>query len=435
MELAKKNMRGLTCAALMALAAVAVAAMARTAQLAGAENALTAVYRKALYETCEYTESMAVDLNKLSVAGGSARAALLCDVIKQAQGAQANVSLLPLSADFTARAMKYINQTGDFAAVMLSRIASGGDITSDEYSDIAALSGAAARLSLSLSALLEDHEAAGVDLGEALAVLPGDEFAEPDVEYPTLLYDGPFSDGADGNEFRALADTREVTSKEAEALLAEFIGAQGISDMRCDGESSPGAACYEFSFDSAGRRMSAAVTKRGGRVLYLLSSAGQDEPGLSQARCLDIARAFMLSRGYGDMEISYFAVHGGVMTVNFAATQNGVILYPDLVKLQVSLEDGAVVGLEAGNYLRNHVRRALEIPAITDGQARMAVSGQLDVESVRLCVIPAPGGEKLCYEVSASNSSDTYLVYIDAMTGEQADIMQVVGDGNSTLVM
>ena len=181
--------------------------------------------------------------------------------------------------------------------------------------------------------------------------------------------------------------------------------------------------------------MSAAVTKTGGKVLYMLSSGNVESRGVTDAECFDIAREFLLSRGYGDMEISYFATHGNVMTINFAATQNGVILYPDLVKLQISLADGAVIGLEAGNYLRNHTQRTLEIPSITEEQAYLSVSGRLDVESVRLCVIPFGSGERYCYEVSASNQSDTYLVYIDAMTGAEIDIMQVVGDDKSTLVM
>ena len=414
---------------------ISAVAFIRTDQLAEAETALSAVYRKALYETCEYAEAMAVDLNKVTVAGGSAQLALLSDVIRQSQGAQANIALLPLGAASTAQAMKYINQAGDFAAVMLERIAAGGSITQDEYADVASLSRTAAQLSLSLSSLLEKHEAGEIVLGNAVDGLPADMFADPVVEYPTLLYDGPFSDGAQGTEFRALEGLREVSAEEAAALLTEFMGAENVSGMKADGESVLGTPCYEFSFSASGHDMTAAVTRTGGKVLYVLSEGDVGERRLTDAECFDIAREFLLSRGYGDMEVSYFATHGNVMTVNFAASRNGVIFYPDLVKLQVSLADGAVIGLEAGNYLRNHAQRVLEIPAVTEEEARMAVGSRLDIESVRLCVIPFGNGERYCYEISASNTSDTYLVYIDAMTGAEIEIMQVVSDDESTLVM
>lgn len=426
-------------AAFMAALAVAVGVSAvafiRSSELEGAQNALNGVYRKALYETCEYTEGMAVNLNKLTVAGGGARASLLSDIIRQSQGAQANMALLPLSSASTAQAMKYINQVGDFAGTMLDRISQGGEITRDEYADITRLSETAAELSIGLGTLLERHEAGEIVLGTEIGSTAGDFIADAAVEYPTLLYDGPFSDGARGADFRALEGLRQVSAEEAEALLREFAGAEGVSSITLDGESALGTACYEFSLVANGHELSAAVTKQGGQVLYMLSYGEADTPVLSDAECFRIAQSFLLSRGYGSMEISYYSRYGGVMTINFAATRNGVILYPDLVKLQVSMSDGAVIGIEAGNYLRNHVERALETPALTGEDAAALINPRLSVESVRLCVIPGGAGEKYCYEVSASSADGTYLIYIDAMTGAEVEIMQVVGDQDSTLVM
>jgi len=44
-------------------------------------------------------------------------------------------------------------------------------------------------------------------------------------------------------------------------------------------------------------------------------------------------------------------------------------------------------------------------------------------------------GEKLCYEIRAEAAGNEYLIYIDAMTGAEAEIMQVVVDATGTLVM
>jgi len=156
---------------------------------------------------------------------------------------------------------------------------------------------------------------------------------------------------------------------------------------------------------------------------------------LTDAQCFETAKGFLLSRGFGDMEISYFSTYGGVMTINFAATQNGVILYPDLIKLQISMADGSIVGLEAGNYLRNHRERSIALPAVSEADARALISPGLDIESVRLCMIPMGLSERYCYEISASSTEGTYLIYIDAMTGDEIEIMQVISDPDSTLVM
>ena len=123
------------------------------------------------------------------------------------------------------------------------------------------------------------------------------------------------------------------------------------------------------------------------------------------------------------------------MTVNFAAVQNGVVLYPDLVKVQVSMADGAIIGLEAANYLMNHVPRALELPALTEQDAAQRIGGALTPVATRLCVIPENTEEYLCYEVTATSGSDTFLVYIDAMSGIERRLMQVISDDNGSLVM
>ena len=77
----------------------------------------------------------------------------------------------------------------------------------------------------------------------------------------------------------------------------------------------------------------------------------------------------------------------------------------------------------------------LEKPYLSAEDAAALVGGSLNAESARLCVIPTNGGERYCYEVSASGEGSTYLLYLDAMTGAEVEIMQVVGDSDATLVM
>ena len=111
------------------------------------------------------------------------------------------------------------------------------------------------------------------------------------------------------------------------------------------------------------------------------------------------------------------------------------MLYPDLIKVQVSMRDGAIIGMEAGNYLRNHVARELGEPALTEDEAIARLGAQLTPLAVRLCVIPVGTGEALCYEIRATDGADTFLSYIDAQTGAERELMQVVSDDSGTLVM
>ena len=63
-------------------------------------------------------------------------------------------------------------------------------------------------------------------------------------------------------------------------------------------------------------------------------------------------------------------IYDGLAVINFVALQDGVLLYPDLVKVQVRMDTGEIVGMEANNYLMNHtVRTALSPSASVSSDA------------------------------------------------------------------
>ena len=423
----------------MLLSAVTVFAMAQTRALEAANARIDAVAQKAFYETCELTEGLAVNFRKLLVAGEPGQMqALLNEVALQAQGAMSNLALLPLRQDTVSATLKFINQAGDFAQNLSVKLGNGGTITDADRENLETLSETAAAFSVSLARLLDRYEK-----GEAVLTgdgeLPEDEalypIANPAGEYPVLLYDGPFSDGRADGEFKALAGLPEVDEAEARARLAAFIGQQQPLSIELTGEGALPVDCFEYAVRTGDYRLSAGVTKAGGEVLYLLCESEVGETAITQREAVDAAQAFLIARGYGSMEMSYQSLFDGILTVNFAPLQNGVVLYLDLVKVQVSMRDGAVVGLEAAGYLMNHVDRALGMPALSAEDAMARLGPALTPLEARLCVIPENDAEYLCYEISATDGAGSFLAYIDAATGVERELMEVVSDGTGSFVM
>lgn len=421
------------------LAGVLVFASAQTVRLDAANTRNNAVVQKAFYETCELTESVSVNFRKLLVAGERGQIqSLLNDIALQTQGALSNLALLPLGQETVSATLKFINQAGDFAGSLSTRLGNGGEVTAEDYETMERLSQSAAAFSVGMGRLLDRYEK-----GEA--VFDAGDYAEtgeeslypitgPAADYPALLYDGPFSDGRADGEFKGLAGLSEVSEAQARQALSAFAG-QRVGEIELIGESEIPVPCYEYALKVGGYQLSAGVTKAGGRTLYMLADGGAGEVALTDRQALDAARAFLLSRGYGEMELSYSSRFEGIMTANFAPVQNGVVLYPDLVKVQVSMADGTVIGLEAANYLMNHVPRTLELPALTEQDAVARIGGALTPVSSRLCVIPENDAEFLCYEIKATSGADTFLAYIDARTGVERRLMQVISDENGALVM
>lgn len=420
------------------LAGVLAFSSAQTLRLNEANARLNAVVQKAFYETCELTEGMSVNFRKLLVAGETGQMqALLNETALQTQGALSNLALLPLGQETVSATLKFINQAGDFASALSVRLGNGGEMTPEDYAALERLSETAAAFSVRMGRLLDRYEG-----GEAVFDISEDGTGEeslypitgPATDYPALLYDGPFSDGRTDGEFKLLASLAQVDEAAARQALVAFVGQQA-AEVRFTGESEIPVDCYEYALRLGDYSLSAGVTRAGGQLLYLLCDSAVEDVNLTDRQAVDAARAFLLSRGYGEMEMSYSSRFGGIMTVNFAAVQNGVVLYPDLVKVQVSMADGAIIGLEAANYLMNHVPRALELPALTEQDAAQRIGGALTPVATRLCVIPENTSEYLCYEVTATSGSDTFLVYIDAMSGIERRLMQVISDDNGSLVM
>ena len=182
-----------------------------------------------------------------------------------------------------------------------------------------------------------------------------------------------------------------------------------------------------------GTVLNAEVTKQGGQMLWMVPEHAEFAPSLTVEDCTQRAGAFLNERGYGDMEANHFQVYGGLAVINFVARQDGVPLYPDLVKVQLRMDTGEVVGLEANNYLMNHTRRKALAPTLTANEAIKRVSPQLNATQARLCVIPYREGERLSYEIPGVYNDQEYRVYIDALTGEELEILVMLSTPDGML--
>ena len=146
----------------------------------------------------------------------------------------------------------------------------------------------------------------------------------------------------------------------------------------------------------------------------------------SLEECRQSALAFLSSRGYENMRPTYFQAYEGVMVISFAPVQGEALLYPDLVKVQLRMDNGQVVGWEARNYLSHHHPRGPLIPQFSLEEAQGMVSDRLEITGSQLCLIPKNGREILCFEFQGDFQGHTYLVYINGNTGEQEEILKIV---------
>ena len=100
---------------------------------------------------------------------------------------------------------------------------------------------------------------------------------------------------------------------------------------------------------------------------------------------LEKAAEFLGAHGCRGMKESYHILKDHVLTVTYCAEQNGVMCYPDMVKLAVAMDTGEMLRFDAEAYLTSHAERDLPEPAVSEEDARaMIVSGFADNVSKEL---------------------------------------------------
>ncbi|MEA5015398.1 MAG: germination protein YpeB [Candidatus Limiplasma sp.] len=401
-------------------------------------QALEDVYTQRILETQEQLQAIALKLEKVPVSSDSqVLCELLTGISKQGDGVVTNLSALPLSHVAMSDTIKFCNQLSDLTLGLALTLAGGGELDQEQYKQLADMQSQCTLLLgqfvLAREAMLENSMKIGVPekvyYQEAQASdRPLEQVGNKDngMEYPTMIYDGAFSDARHYGTPKALG-TESINQAQAQEVAIQFLGAQRVKEAAPSAETQGNLAAYGVTVTlTDGVQLTAEVTKVGGKLLWIVPEHASFEQKLSLEECIEAGLKFLREHGYGAMEANHHQVYDGMAVINFVAVQDGVLLYPDLVKLQLRMDTGEVVGLEANNYLMNHTQREGLTPALTADEALAHLSKNLTLEASRLCLIPFRDSERLCYEASGTFADNRYLIYLDANTAQEVQVLMVL---------
>lgn len=351
---------------------------------------------------------------------------------RDAASAKNSLSALPLSDTQLDNMLKFLSQVGAFVSTLDRKLSLGEPITSEERNQLKQLIDVSQKLLSELDTITQGVEDGSVSFKQAGSTLQksADQSVQIDsafgdaeqtlTDYPTLIYDGPFSDHILNQTPKMLEGKTDVSKEKALEIASDFIGIDK-STLRFDSETNGVIETYNFFVDS----INISVCKKGGAVLYLLGSSSAGESVISPEQAVENAKNFLSAKGYKNMKESYYSTQDGICTVNFAYENEGVICYPDLIKLSVSLETGNIISFDARGYIMNHTDRPPVQSKISADEAKMSVSDYLTVMSSRLAVIPTDyKTEKTAYEFHCKTPDEQeVIVYIDVLTAKEDDIL------------
>ncbi len=400
------------------------------------QRQMDAVYFRAYYDLIEGANDMGVMLKKLGVSNSpTMQQSMLYEVWSAANLAENSLGMFESQDDGILRAQKFVNQLGDYSHALALRVAAGKPLTEEERERLSKLAEVASVYQRALTEFGKQLEDGNTFMGEDGALnnftAAFSEFSQPDFAYPEMIYDGPFSDALENKQLVGMGG-KDITAERGEELLNDYLSAYEVSDVAYIGEGEGDIPTYNFMLTADGAPAFAQICKRGGMLISY--NVNIDDVASSKAvrqdagpTCQQNALAFASKLGFDNMQVVWSSSAHGECVVNLAPVQEGVILYSDLVKVKLREEGSRVIGLDATHYAFNHRERKLDVPTITAEQAKQNLSIPAISEG-RLALIPLRGTkETLTYEFECEQDG-TYFVYIDALSGDEANILYVIDD-------
>ena len=405
------------------------------------QTGMAGMYTQSLYELNAIVDNLDSNLSKARVSTSSAdRTRVLTDIAIESEMAEVILERMPLDITLTEEMSGFINKMGDSAQNMLYTVAAGGELEEWQIKSLEYMYANNLKLKRALNEVVAtaDGKAMLESLKGKGSVLDGSfsDIQNNVIEEPKGIFDGPFSDSAEDTNMSFFEGLGEISQSEAEEVAKGIFADYKVTEARCTGEATKGMlSFYNISVATDDGEMLAQLSKKGGKLVMFDSYKECTEHNFSVDRCKDIATDFLKAAGYENVKPVWVSENGTTCNINFCYVQDGVVVYPDMIKVKVCEERGLVTGTEAMTYVMNHSQRDIPAATVTEAQAQSAIDGRIEVTSSRLAIIPLNGEEILCHEFAGSFDGSDYFVYVDAQTGEEVQVLTVIGTAQGRAVL
>lgn len=413
-------------------------------------------YNMSFFELVDYVQNVETYLAKALISTTPEHGAeTLTNVWREAGIAQTYLSQLPISSNELEKTSKFLNQVSDYSYALSRKNIKGENLTQEDFNNIKKLHTYSVELENSLNQLSADLNEGRIKWGELtrkgnnvfatqVTNISQDSFSSLEEnfhEYSGLIYDGAFSEHMTSGEKKGLTGD-DIDEEKAKNIVKEFYGEDKIENINLNGYSENAEIpSFDFSVKMKDSDITATISiaKKGGHVIFANYNKTINAETISQEKADEIGKQFLDAHGYKDMKETYYLKQNGVVTINYAysqTAQNGekVVIYPDLIKLKVALDDGSVLGIETTGYLNSHHTRNIATNLITKEEAKKVLNKQLEIQSENLAMIPTKWKtEILCWEFKGKVEDNEFLVYINAQTGKEEDILVIVNTPDGTL--
>lgn len=410
-------------------------------------------YNLALYELIDYVQNVENYLAKAMITSTPEHGAeTLSKVWREANLAQVYLAQLPVSSTELANTAKFLNQVSDYSYSLSRKNIYKEELSQEDLDNLKNLHDYSTELKNTLNQLSTDMNEGRINWDELtknteiafaqqvdnLSATTFSNLDENFGEYAGLIYDGAFSEHMESAERKGLTGD-EVDEERAKEIARDFIGEDRIEELNSNGLIENGnIQVYDFSSKikngDSNNPLTISISKVGGHIVNMNYNREVNVESISIEEADRIGKEFLNSREIYNMKETYYLIEGGIVTINYAYEQNDITVYPDLIKLKIALDNGEILGMETTGYLNNHEERNIPVAKISKEEAKSNLNKNLEITSEGLAIIPTEWKtEILCYEFKGKINDTDFLVYINAETGREENVLVIIDTPNGIL--
>lgn len=401
---------------------------------------LESVYSSSYYSMVDSVNNLQVSADKFeTVTMSQAQRDLLRDMEQECAYVVAGLSVLPIDAENSISAIKFFNQISGMCEAYIKVIDDGKSLSNEQLLLIDKAKYALAIIKSKLNTHNDmvrqgDYEfiSASVFNDEGVTQFSNSlgDLTISSVDYPVMIFDGPFSDALKNKEIKGLS-SNEVSVEQAQNYLVDVVYQGQDVEVSYINETIGDFVTYDFKIKKEDTEYFAQISKRQGLLLTLCGYAESGEPNISSEKAQQFAIEFAKRVGFGDLVATWLEVNENVAYINLTPTQGDVVLYPDLIKVKVDMFAQQIIGFEAKNYAFNHIQRSYA-SKITMQEAEQKLGFDYIVLNKRKAIIALENDiEVSVYEFACERIGGLYYYYVDSNSGEIVQILKVV-DSNGT---
>ena len=412
-------------------------------------------YNQAFYELVDYVQNVENYLGKSLISTSPEHGAeTLTNVWKEANLAQTYLSQLPISSNELENTSKFLNQVSDYSYSLSRKNINNESLSQEDLDNLKELHEYSVNLENVLNQLSNDINSGRIKWGELtkkgssvfarqVSNISKDSFGNIEQEfheYAGLIYDGAFSEHITKSEKVGLTG-EDIDEETAKNIAMDFVGRDLIKEINPNGlAENADIPTYDFNIklnkEDDNNLLNISITKKGGHVLFSNFNRDIEVENIDDETAIKMGLDFLESKGFNNMKQTYYLKEEGIMTVNYAYVQNDVVMYPDLIKVKIALDNGDILGIETQGYLNSHMERELPEIKVSKEEAKEKLNKNLEIKSEGLAMIPTEyKTEILCWEFKGNVDGTDFLVYINVENGKEEDILTIVNTPNGTLTM